>query len=100
MKSRDDLDPENEVLRDRVSGLSAVSLRIGTGLVLGHRGGRGGGKRPATPGEEAPHQAGMGATGVGIADPCSEEPIGGKLGLSPPPVDQCPRLPAGKANSE
>ena len=36
-----------------------------------------------TPGEEAPHDAGVGAAGVGIGDPGGEELIGGKEGLGP-----------------
>ena len=34
-----------------------------------------------TPVEEAPHDAGIGAAGVGIGDPGGEELIGGKQGL-------------------
>ena len=33
------------------------------------------------PGEEAPHDAGIGAAGVGIGDPGGEELIGGKQGI-------------------
>ena len=34
-----------------------------------------------TPGEKAPHHAGVGAAGVGIGDPGGEELIGGKEGI-------------------
>ena len=33
------------------------------------------------PGEEAPHDAGVGAAGVGVGDPGGEELIGGKEGI-------------------
>ena len=35
------------------------------------------------PGEEAPHDAGVGAAGVGIRDAGGEELIGGKQGIGP-----------------
>ena len=34
------------------------------------------------PGEEAPYDAGIGAAGVGIGDPCGEELIGGEQGIA------------------
>ena len=34
-----------------------------------------------TPGEEAPHHTRIGAAGVRVRDPCSEELIGGKEGI-------------------
>ena len=80
----------------RVTRVSKKCLQGGQGLVLGRavagelvdeaagQAGRDLGEIKASilaPGEEAPHDAGIGAAGVGIGDPGGEELIGGEEGL-------------------
>ena len=78
--------------------VSKKCLQAGQGLVLGRAvagelvdeaAGQAGGNPGElkalilAPGEEAPHDAGVGAAGVGIGDPGGEELIGGKQGFAP-----------------